>query len=112
MSTHKGTIVRLEGIEVGPDLQMRCRCGRYSPRMGTRQDVEDWHREHVEEMERLRLSMAKSGPSLLDQHAHYTAMASDPTVTESDRLLWQQLADELERRLPTKETPDQLSLDL
>jgi hypothetical protein len=112
MGTHRPTLVRLDNVTVGPDLQMRCACNWYSPRYTTRQECEDDHQRHLAAVERLRASMRRTDPSLTDQYAYYMEQAENPVTSEADRKLWLQLASELEGRLPSRKGTEQLSLDL
>lgn len=103
MSNHKVRYKRY-----GDDYHAECSCSRTSG-LGTRQDAEDWIREHHEEIQRVRTHLMGS-PSLSNQYNYYRRQEQDLATSESDRALWKQLADELQPRLPSSSTPEDLTL--
>lgn len=81
----------------------RCRCGQTSGALDTLQMVQDWARKHLADMERIRLMQRGHGTDAGDLH-YFQTMAANPEVGERDRELWQQLADQLDRRLHGRDT--------
>lgn len=82
----------------GPDQFIgKCACRLSSGPRDWRKEVEDWHFAHMKDVERARAGLSTKTPTLKSQHAHFVAMSK--TGSASDRLLWQQLADELAPRL-------------
>lgn len=76
----------------------RCSCGHYTGFKETRQEREDAEIKHHDNVERIRAHLSTRDPSLVQQRDYYRLMSvEDPE--ESNRRLWQQLADELDRRL-------------
>lgn len=80
----------------------RCRCGFTTPRMKTRQQVEDEVRKHEKFIERIRLHLGRNTVSLKATYDYYVQMANDPNVEGGDRVLWQRLAEELGPRVKDK----------
>lgn len=89
--------------------QVTCTCGERSPH-GTKQQVEDWALHHAVEVQQLRARLRGRSPSLFSQHAWFTRQANNPDNNDTDRMLWQILADELVSRIPDPDPDDQPSL--
>ena len=88
------------------DWIARCRCGWVPPmkRYLTRDMVLDEVRKHERQVERVRIAQRRGGGTLKGDYQHAAAMAANENVSEDDRRLWQQLADELGKRLGTEPT--------
>jgi hypothetical protein len=99
-------IHRTSTVNNGPAFQAICSCGEKSGWV-RRQETEDWVLLHAMEVQRIRSQLHAHSPSVRNQHAWFTAQANNPENSEHDRLLWRQLADELEARLrvPDEEQP-------
>ncbi len=100
MSNHKTKYKRY-----GEDYRAECSCKQNS-KLCSRQDAEDWIRKHHEQVQRARVHLRGSNPSLTNQYNYYRRQEQDPRNSESDRALWKQLADELQPRLPSDTTDD------
>lgn len=99
MSNHK---VHYAGWD--PNLQARCSCKKRSP-VGPRSQVEDWFTTHLQEIERIRAHLGTRSPSLKTQYAWFAAQADDEANDPEDRVLWRQLADELDRFIAARSAP-------
>jgi hypothetical protein len=95
MSNHKTKYKRY-----GEEYRAECTCKQNS-KLGTRQDAEDWIIRHHTEVQRARAHLMGRNPSLANQYGYYRKREADPNISEEDRRLWKQLADELEPRLPS-----------
>jgi len=104
MSNHH---VHYAGLD--PHLQARCSCAKRSA-IGTRSEVDDWFREHVHEVQRIRAHLGSRNPSLKTQYAWFVKQAEDTDNDPDDRALWRQLAEEMERFLASKEPLQQDAL--
>lgn len=90
---------------------VRCKCGKTSGIKPTEGQAHDWfYMTHIREVEKLQAALGTKTPRLETQYRHYVQMAEDPSVTDYDRRLWQQLAEELATRLglnaPAWEQPE------
>lgn len=97
MSNHKPRCEFTDGQWMG-----YCTCRQRSNWFEEKYKAEDWCREHLEGIARVRAYLAGT-PSLKSQRDYFNEMAEDPNTSEADRLLWQQLANEITHRLG--ETP-------
>jgi hypothetical protein len=88
----------------GDSWQGRCSCKQRS-KIGTRSEVEDWGIKHLQEIERIRAHLGTRSPSLKTQCAWFFAQADDPENPPEDRVLWRQLADELDRFIAARSAP-------
>ena len=93
----------------GNEYRAECSC-RQNSGLGTRQEAEDWIFKHHQQVQRARTHLRGNNPSLSNQYNYYRRQEQDPNVSESDRVLWKQLADELEPRLMSSDQPDDLRL--
>lgn len=84
----------------------RCKCGFLTKKHRTKQDVEDEVRKHEDAIERIRLHLGTSNPSMKSQRDYYREMAENPNIEPHDRRLWGILADELDKRLGRPITED------
>lgn len=94
MATHETFIVRS-----GEGVLGKCSCKqRQAKPVETRQLAEDWCMWHMEQVARAQADPGKhlSGPYYL---AYLQEKAANLTLPERERALWQQLADEHERRV-------------
>lgn len=105
MSSHK-----TEVFEEGGRFYGKCSCRMHTGGKLTKQAAEDELIAHLRQVERVRLHLESRNPQLKTQYAHYRKMEADPDVSEYDRRLWKQLADELERRLGVDADDDPLPL--
>jgi hypothetical protein len=99
MTNHR---VHYAGLD--PNLQARCSCKKKSP-IGSRSEVDDWFREHLYEIQRIRTHLGTRNPALKTQCAWFQAQADDPENAPEDRVLWRQLADELDRFIAARTAP-------
>ena len=88
MTNHK---IHFAGLE--PTLQARCSCKKRSA-IGTRSEVEDWYRDHLHEVQRIRAHLASRTISLPRQHAWFLEQAENPENDPEDQVLWRRLAEE------------------
>ena len=99
MSNHKTKYQRY-----GDEFRAECSCKQNS-KLGTRHDAEDWIAKHHDQVQRARVHL-RGAPSLSNQYNYYRQREQDPRISESDRALWKQLADELQPRLPSDFSDD------
>jgi hypothetical protein len=92
MSGHKTTIAGADDAWQG-----RCSCRMRSPVYDHRWEADDWNRNHLAIVDRVRTHLARS-PSLRDQYAWFSRQAEQAADPE-DRRLWGMLAEELGHRL-------------
>lgn len=64
-----------------------------------------WGITHVNQIEATKRRLEKRGMSLDKARDYYWEKANDETESEQDRLLWRQLAQELDRRVGPDEMP-------
>jgi hypothetical protein len=79
--------------------QGRCSCETTSPVYDHRWEADEWNRNHLDAVDRVRVHLARS-PSLRDQHGWFTKQAEQSSDPETKRL-WLMLAEELAHRLGT-----------
>lgn len=102
---HKTTVVpvSLPG-QPGTQWVGRCSCrhvGKISP---SHHDALVWGIAHLAEIERLRMHASRR-PSLKDQRDYFRERSGDEALTDQERTLWTQLADELDARIGDREQP-------
>jgi len=83
----------------GRDFFGVCDCKAFGPVERFRTLAEDWGREHLRAVERVRAHLQGRNPSIADQHAYYRRMQRDPRLPAQERALWKILADGLEHRV-------------
>lgn len=93
MSNHH---VSITGFIENRTWQAICTCRRVSPILDQKWEAEDWRDQHHEEIDRIR-SRIDRPMSLRALRDFYLSRAA--TTTDGDAALWQQLADELDRRI-------------
>lgn len=77
-----------------------CNCRGSSLFFVHRWEADDWRLQHLTLVERVRTHLSHGRePSLKAQRDYFRTQASDTTIPKDDRLLWKQLADELDHRL-------------
>lgn len=104
---HKPKYLRIEDPE---GWRIRCSCGRLTTTHLTRQQAEDDHLVHMREIEKTRARLA-GPPTLKATHLYYSEQAVNSDLSAEEREQWQQLADEIEHRLPRGgPDPDQPTL--
>lgn len=82
----------------------RCTCGARSGWLAAKQPVEDWKFLHEQMIEKVRAHLGTRTPTLKQQRNYFESMALSPDASTKDRLLWQQLADEITIRLGDRPT--------
>ena len=97
MTNHRRTII---GDQTR--CQARCSCKQKSP-IGDRGEVEAWWYAHTQEVERVRAHLSSRTPTLKSQHAWFVQQAENADNDYDDRVLWRQLADEVERHIASRE---------
>lgn len=97
MTNHK---VHYAGLD--PHLQARCSCGKRSA-IASRAETDGWYYAHLQEVERIRAYLGTRNPSLKSQHAWFVIQAENTDNDPEDRVLWRQLADEIQAFLVSKE---------
>jgi hypothetical protein len=95
MSNHKTKYKRY-----GDDYRAECSC-RQNSKLGTRTDAEDWIVRHHQQVQQARAHLMGRNPSLYNQYTYFRRQEQDPANSEEDRVLWKQLADEIQVRLPS-----------
>lgn len=104
MSTHTVVIDTLQGKE-GYTYQAVCTCRQRSLTYPNRWEAENWREYHTDLVGRVRIHLAHGkNPSLSSQRDYFRSMEQGINTPASDRVLWKQLADELDRRLNEKPT--------
>lgn len=88
-----------------------CSCRTGSPYTLNRQEAEDWVIKHLRLVEQAMAHLRDRRPSVSDQAGYYQSKADDPEETRENRLLWQQLADELKPRLPSTTVTQPTEMD-
>ena len=105
--THRVTVETYQG-KSGDTYQAVCACRQKSLIYPQKWEADDWKIYHLDLVGRVRIHLAHGRiPSLSSQRDYYRAMERDVNTPGPDRVLWRQLADELDRRLndaqPVKE---------
>lgn len=77
----------------------RCTCGQYVSPKAHMWQVEDAENLHLENVQRAMAALSRREPTLKNQRDYYLQMAVAEEVSEADRRMWQQLADEISRRI-------------
>jgi hypothetical protein len=101
MSNHKTKYKRY-----GDEFRAECSC-RQNSKLGSRQEAEDWILKHRHQVQQARSHLMGRNPSLFNQYTYYRRQQDDLNNSEEDRVLWKQLADELQPRLPSDRYDDQ-----
>lgn len=83
-----------------------CSCDQGSLYSDHKWEADDWAREHIASIDRVRL-LGASSPSLRDQYRWFRSREKDPRTPQQERNMWKQLADELEHRMGPSESHDQ-----
>jgi hypothetical protein len=89
-------------VYTGTDGQRhyRCACGWAPDPQPTQQALDDEIFKHHKEVERARASLGRRGHTDIKvDRDYYLERANDPNETKANRHLWQQLADELSKRI-------------
>jgi hypothetical protein len=81
----------------------RCACRQISKRVPMRWQAEDWEREHLDYIEKVKAHLGTRTPSLKSQRDYYRSKAEDPSVSAAEREQWAMLADGLDRRVGDRE---------
>lgn len=108
MATHHTTSI------TGADLawQAKCTC-RWRSKVGPRSmadDAKDQHDQYVQRsIAALHHGKQMTYAGLRSEYQWYLQQAQDPSNSDDERALWQQLAEELARRLP-RHTAEQSTL--
>lgn len=97
MSQHKTIIAG-----IGP-YQGRCGCNATGPVVDHKWEAEDWTRDHMEQVERVRTHLGRA-PSLTSARDYYRQMQAT-TDNPVHRDQWRMLADELDMRLGNFDHP-------
>jgi hypothetical protein len=102
---HKVTYFQIN--QQPPNHTARCRCG-WTPKrpLLTQQMVQDEVASHERDIDRVRLHLRHGSGTMRGDRDHALKMSEDPNVSEADRVLWQQLHGELDRRLGKVPTVD------
>lgn len=90
-------------------FQAKCSCKAHSP-FGSRGDAVEWEWRHHREVEKARAGLRRT-PTLRQQRDWFWEKATDLTISEHERSIWQGLADELDHRVD-ENTPDPDQLEL
>lgn len=89
--------------------QARCDCKQRSP-VTTRSEAEDWVFHHKRDVEVAKAALHRH-PTLRTQRDWFVKQAENTDNDYDDRVLWRQLADEIDRFVTKQETTaDQLPL--
>lgn len=94
MARHRTVVVGTTGAYQG-----RCACRARGSVTETHAEAMSWCDTHLKAVERARTMHGSA--SLADQRDYYRRMIEDPEVSDEDRALWTQLAEELDHRLGT-----------
>lgn len=98
MANHRYDIHEVEdGFETG--FKAACLCRATSNTQMHRWQAEDWGRDHLALVERVKAQLAPRTVSLARQRDYFREMSNKPDVPEGERRLWAALADELDHRL-------------
>lgn len=97
MTNHRVTIVGST-----QQCQARCSCKKKSP-VGDRGLVEAWWYSHQQDVERIRAHLGSRTPSLKTQYEWFVKQAENTDNEYDDRVLWRQLADEIERHIASQQ---------
>ena len=99
MASHVVVIHDLQAKD-GTTYQAVCTCRQRSMICQFQWEADDWKLYHLNLVGRVRIHLAHGkSPSLSSQRDYYRAMEKDLNTPAPDRVLWKQLADELDRRL-------------
>lgn len=100
MSNHKSSVQELEGFP--PSYVARCNCRWTGKQTRQKWEAEDEEREHQEKVQRVLALLrprAHTASLVKSERDYYREKADDPDETEENRVLWRQLADELDTRV-------------
>lgn len=86
-------------VPAGTGYQGRCVCRQASAVTPMYDKAALWGLDHVQKVETTRRRLERRGMTLAKARDYYWEKANDETESDEDRLWWQQLAQELDRRV-------------
>lgn len=95
MSGHQVTVVPV----LDSEWAGRCSCQQVGPVTKTHWEAVKWTLRHTADVERIKTHLSGRAPTLKDQRDYFRSKAADDGIPFDQRTLWDQLADELDRRL-------------
>lgn len=103
MAEHKMAVRRYGETEF---IAKCATCGWQHPGRTTKRDeAEAWLRVHERELRKVRAGLEPKNPSMKSQRDYFEEMAQRDDQSAEQRRLWQQLADELTKRLGDRRSP-------
>jgi len=104
MGYHEGAI---KVLGLNEKYRGECTCGAAGLWDADRQKSEEFLYAHAQQVERARAHLQSRTPPLASQADYYRKQADEPGCSETDRAIWEQLADELDTRLGLNSPPSE-----